>query len=152
MNKSKSTIRSLDRLAHFLLKFTAIEFAETSNKNLEVMSNDESTKIEKELSQAESLVRINETMKLVANIMQKAESVSGFEFTKEDASTMTVEDIRKQMGIEDDGVIDIVNKLSSIKDILKKMEDSNSKVKVVELSDKKDISELLDLLKQASKG
>jgi len=76
--------RDLDRLGHFLLKFAVVEIKD----NVDTSGNKKRVQLD-----------VMDTLQLIATIMQKAESAAKFEFSSEDADTMTVQQVCDNMDI-----------------------------------------------------
>jgi len=131
--------RDLDRLGHFLLKFAVVEIKE------DIESDDPK----------ENAI---DTLRIIASIMQKAESAKVFEFTKKDSNEMTVKDICDSMNIElpncddckkSDEVKEEIQKAAE--HIAKKFGLKNAGVVELNLSDEQS-SALKNILDNISKG
>ena len=121
--------RDIDRLAHFLLKFTVVE-------------------IKNDLKSKNSDSDIISTLRLVATIMQKAESYDYLKFSKKDSNETTVADICKIFNIDlkDFNVEDKKISDEDIREDLKKAGIKDAKIFKINVSDEnsKAIKDMLE--------
>ena len=90
--------KDLNRLAHFLLQQSAVNFAEQINLKKEIDANPRLKIADKKDLYSDIINSQLNTQKTIANIMAAAEKSKGIRFTDEDFCSKSIDDIAKRFG------------------------------------------------------
>ncbi len=138
--------RDIDRLAGLLLRFNAIEVTKMSMDCKEILDDKTASPKKKEKALQDAFERNLYTMQVIGSIMSKAESVETFGFDQEDAENMSIDDIRRKMGLLEDEPEEVLPKeIREITELIQQKLGGKVKVAPIELSKEKS-EELRDLL------